>query len=300
MTADGNLMSGRSAWLAAALVLGVAAALWVRPPTLALAPRPPGSAAAEPELLYGVRRQLLLRGMDETIAAKAAYVEDDEREAVLRRLDERTEAWENADVRYPHLQWGDRGRREVLLTFDDGPNPATTPRVLDILRRERVPAVFFVVGERAHRHPELVRRAAAEGHALGNHTWHHAYLTRMEPECARAQVEATGNAVRAITGHGTPWFRPPGGHYDPEVIRICRSLGLVTVLWSDQPGDWLRQGARRSEARALRFLKPGAIVLLHDTLPETVEMLPDFIRQVRARGFQFVPIDRFSRFVTGR
>src|SRR2546430_439166 len=87
--------------------------------------------------------------------------------------------------------------------------------------------------------PAGQRRAAAEGHALGNHTWHHAYLARMEPECARAQIEATTNAIEAVTGLRTRWFRPPGGHYDPQVVRLCNELGQVIVLWSDTPGDWL-------------------------------------------------------------
>src|SRR5213079_949308 len=108
-------------------------------------------------------------------------------------------------IRYQHLVRGPAARMEVLLTFDDGPDPRTTPQVLDILKRERVPAAFFLVGRRAAAHPELVRREAAEGHALGNHTWHHVYLTRMDAACARAQIEATDNCIRAITGRGTRW-----------------------------------------------------------------------------------------------
>jgi peptidoglycan/xylan/chitin deacetylase (PgdA/CDA1 family) len=234
------------------------------------------------------------------MAAREAYLGDAMERSILRALDERTEAWEVRGLRFPRLARGPTGRREVLLTFDDGPDPVTTPKVLDILHRERVPAVFFLVGRRVDEHPELVRREAAEGHTLGNHTWHHAYLTRMEPDCMRAQIEATSNAIRAVTGRATHWFRPPGGHYDPEVARSCRDLGQVMVLWNDTPGDWLRPSPQAIEARGLRFLKPGAIILLHDTLPETVAMLPDFIRRVRAHGYRFVPISRFESSVAGR
>jgi peptidoglycan/xylan/chitin deacetylase (PgdA/CDA1 family) len=254
-----------------------------------------------PDVLFGVPRALLYRGHEEAMAAKETYLEGNPaRLAALRALDERTESWELRHLRYPHLTWGSPTRREVLLTFDDGPDPESTPKVLDILRREKVPAVFFLVGRWVARYPDLVRREVADGHALGNHTWHHAYLTRMEPDCMRAQIRATRNAIRAVAGIDTPWFRPPGGHYDPEVVRACREMGQVIVLWSDTPGDWLRPTPQAIEARGLRYLRPGAIILLHDTLPETVAMLPDFIHRVRARGFEFAPITRFSSYVQGR
>jgi peptidoglycan/xylan/chitin deacetylase (PgdA/CDA1 family) len=287
----------------ACLIVGAGVAAFV------LRPGPAGqrgAAAAErpaakkpPALLFGVRRELLYRGHEEAMAAKSEYLGDPARLAVTRALDERREAWELRGLHYRHLAWGPAGRKEVLLTFDDGPNPETTPQVLDILKRENVPAAFFLVGRWVASYPDLVRREAAEGHALGNHTWHHAYLTRMEPECARAQIEATTNAIEAVTGVRTRWFRPPGGHYDPQVVRLCNELGQVIVLWSDTPGDWLHPTPQAIEARGLRYLKPGAIILLHDTLPETVTMLPDFIHQVRARGYQFVPLSRFTPYIHG-
>jgi peptidoglycan/xylan/chitin deacetylase (PgdA/CDA1 family) len=122
----------------------------------------------------------------------------------------------------------------------------------------------------------------------------------MEPECARAQVEATRNAIRTLTGQQSAWFRPPGGHYDSEVVTVVRRLGLTVVLWTDNPSDWLHLPPAEIEAKALRHLAPGGIVLLHDTIPETVAMLPDFIRQVKARGFQFVPVSKFQPFVQGK
>src|SRR5262245_506703 len=288
----------------ACLLAGAAIAFFVLRPS---APgSPPAAAAARatgtrpPAMLFGGRRELLFRGHEEAMAAKEAYLGDPGRLSVLRALDERTEAWEVRRLKYPHLTWGPANRKEVLLTFDDGPDPQTTPQVLDILRREKVPAVFFLVGHNAERYPALVKRAAAEGHTLANHTWDHGYLTKMEPDCALAQVEATRNAIRALTGFQSPWFRPPGGHYDSEVVKVVRQLGLTVVLWTDNPSDWLRLPPHDIESRALRHLTPGGIVLLHDTIPETVAMLPDFIRQVKARGFQFVPITRFVPYIRGK
>jgi peptidoglycan/xylan/chitin deacetylase (PgdA/CDA1 family) len=251
-------------------------------------------------MAFGVPRSLLQRGDSDSRAAIATYLADPERLKILRALDERWEAWDVRPLRYPNLAGGPRDRNEVLLTFDDGPNPETTPQILDILRREQVPAVFFVVGHNAERYPTLVKRAAAEGHTLANHTWDHGYLTKMEPDCALAQVQATRNAIQALTGVQSLWFRPPGGHYDSEVVKVVRQLGLTVVLWTDNPSDWLRLPPHDIESRALRHLTPGGIVLLHDTIPETVAMLPDFIRQVKARGFQFVPIARWQPYIRGK
>jgi peptidoglycan/xylan/chitin deacetylase (PgdA/CDA1 family) len=250
------------------------------------------------DAVFGVQRRLLVRGLRDSTATPLPAAPG--ARGALRVPEPGASARAVRGIPYPRLVWGPSTRREVLLTFDDGPDPRTTPQVLEILKREHVPAVFFLVGRRAADHPDLVRREVEEGHDVGNHTWHHVYLTRMDAACARAQIAATDNCIRAIIGRGTRWFRPPGGHYNPDVLRACRHLNQVIVLWSDHTGDWLHQGPAAIEARGLRFLKPGAIILMHDTLPESVAALPDFIHQVRARGYRFVPISRFAPAIVGR
>jgi peptidoglycan/xylan/chitin deacetylase (PgdA/CDA1 family) len=294
LRATASLLPLAAASAAAALVYHLAFD-GSKAPAPALSPARPAASS----MTYGVSTALLERGKQDSDAAVQLLLNDPTRRPALRALDERMEAWEVSRMQYPYLAWGPPDRKEVLLTFDDGPDPSTTPLILETLRREKVPALFFVVGQAAADHPELLRQEAAEGHAIGNHTWHHVYLTKMEPDCARAQIQATANAVRAVVGLTTAWFRPPGGHYDAAVVPVLRELRQQVVLWTDNPMDWLRSPPRELLLRTLQHLRPGAIILLHDTIPETAQMLPELIRAGRARGYQFVPISRFAPYVRG-
>lgn len=127
---------------------------------------------------------------------------------------------------------------EIALTFDDGPNPECTPRLLDILGANQVKAAFFFVGKFAVAHPELVRRAMAEGHAIGNHTWSHPNLTRIPLASAREELLATSQLLEQITGAAIPIFRPPYGACNTEVLTQARSLGMLPVFWNAITVDW--------------------------------------------------------------
>jgi peptidoglycan-N-acetylglucosamine deacetylase len=196
--------------------------------------------------------------------------------------------------RFPKIVRGNAARREVALTFDDGPHPEFTPRILDILKREKVPATFFVVGEQAQLYPALVRREVAEGHEIGNHTYHHVRLSWINASYIEPEIRAANAAIREITGFPTRWFRPPGGDYDPDVVEAAQKANMVMVLWTDDPGDWASPGATTIEQRTLDAIDNGAVILLHDGVPQTLDILPDLIRRVRARGFQFVPLSRLA------
>ena len=151
--------------------------------------------------------------------------------------------------------------RVVALTLDDGPDPVYTPRILDVLRRERVPAAFFVVGSRAEAHPELVRRIYREGHDLGNHTYSHLNLAEASPLRARLELNATQRLIEAITGHRTALFRPP---YDtdsePETraelapILQASGEGYVTVAAAIDPADWFRHDPDQIIHRSRRIV----------------------------------------------
>jgi peptidoglycan/xylan/chitin deacetylase (PgdA/CDA1 family) len=157
------------------------------------------------------------------------------------------------------------GRGLVALTFDDGPDPELTPQVLDALRAAGATATFFVVGRRVRRHPELARRAVAEGHALGVHTETHRHAWSLGPRALRAEIANGREAIVAATGRAPLWFRPPWGAFNAATRRAVRDLGLRTALWSCDAGDWL-PGATAGgiAARVRRGLADGAVIDLHD------------------------------------
>jgi peptidoglycan/xylan/chitin deacetylase (PgdA/CDA1 family) len=187
--------------------------------------------------------------------------------------------------------------RRVALTFDDGPSPETTPEILGILRRYDTAATFFVLGEAAERHPDLVRRILIEGHALGIHAFRHRSLVLAPPQAVRRELERALDAVRRACPNAPPpcWFRPPYGFKTLALPFLARRAGCRMVTWSIDPRDYARRSPERIAAAVLSALHPGAIVLLHDGpgAAATRETLPQILDGLRARGYRSVPL--FSR-----
>ena len=197
-------------------------------------------------------------------------------------------------------------REKVIgLTFDDGPHPEITPRVLDLLKARGVRATFFLVGREAERHPEIARRVAAEGHLVGNHTFAHSYLFwawgrgRQAEDVARAQ-----EAIRGATGVVCRFFRAPVGLKNFLLDGVLRRTGLALVSWEvrflDRPAR--RRGAPpdrgRLERRLRRRLRPGAILALHDGHdrkpegnPAVLDALPPLLDAIAALGYRSVRLD---------
>lgn len=132
---------------------------------------------------------------------------------------------------------------ELALTFDDGPNATWTPRLLEILARHETHATFFLLGSRAALQPELVRRIAAAGHTIGNHSWSHPNLSRTRASRVREELRQTSEALQQIVGAPIKFFRPPFGARRPAVFRIARELGLESVLWNAMTSDWSEPSA---------------------------------------------------------
>ena len=153
----------------------------------------------------------------------------------------------------------------AALTFDDGPDPHWTPRVLEVLALHQARATFFMIGDAAAAHPDLVRRVASMGHAVGNHSWDHRALPWISSEARRQQIRA---CERALTPFGVRLFRPPYGAISPAVSMGARRLGYEVVKWNVDVGDWWRddwQGMARDLGHRMR---PGCIVVLHDVLTD--------------------------------
>lgn len=182
----------------------------------------------------------------------------------------------------------------VALTFDDGPWPAQTEQILNILKAERVKATFFVVGKQAYRYPRAMRRIVNEGHLVGNHTQGHQILDEVGPSAVRQQISEGQVAIQKTTGVRARWFRPPGGHLSAAVGAETARHGLALAMWSVDPQDWRQPDGRVLGPELVRTVKPGSIVLLHDgggTRAGTVWALPGVIRELKRQGYTFVTLD---------
>jgi len=180
--------------------------------------------------------------------------------------------------------------RCVYLTFDDGPDPQWTPRILDILAEAAVPATFFLVGRLAVRYPALVRRLAAEGHEAGNHTWSHRHPWTVLSSTARKEVHDGAAAIADIIGRAPKFFRPPHGRLRRCMIEEAERGGQTLVLWNHSAVDWGPLGSARGVAHRLSAAQAGDIVLMHDGgrginhPEELVKVLPEFLSNLSRRG----------------
>ena len=195
---------------------------------------------------------------------------------------------------------GDPGPRKVALTFDDGPDPKWTPRILQILKEKKAPAAFFVLGTQAQHYPDLLERIVREGHEIGNHTYSHQNLAEAGDQQIELELNATTRLIEAVTGRSTAYFRPPYNSDGTPVesgelraLRVARDLGYLTVTQSIDPDDWERPGADALLRRVKNQRPGGAVILLHDgggDRSQTVAALPAIIDYLRERGDEIVPL----------
>lgn len=221
--------------------------------------------------------------------------------SVTMRSDGRVAAIYDEFPAYPTLYHQGAGDgRQFTLTFDDGPDPRWTPRILDILAQWHVRATFFVIGENVERYPWLVRRMVAEGHEVGSHTYTHPNLALVSPERVRLELNATQRLLESVTGRATTLFRPP---YDADStptdvgqvapLQIADDLNYLTVLEAVDPEDWDRPRADEIFRRVRDRIDMGTVVLLHDAggdRTQTVEALPRILEYFQQRGDRVVPL----------
>jgi len=197
------------------------------------------------------------------------------------------------------LIWrGKTGNSSMTLTFDDGPHPVHTERILEILSRHGVPAAFFPLGRHAERHPRLIRMISSQGHLIGNHTYGHRHVIFLSREAVRQELLRCSRLIADITGQRPRFFRPPRGLFGWNALREASRMGMRTVLWTCSPRDWTRPGATIIARRVLTGSRRGSIVLLHDAKyndPEedrdqTVRALPVIIEGLRDRGYRLVSL----------
>jgi peptidoglycan-N-acetylglucosamine deacetylase len=190
------------------------------------------------------------------------------------------------------FEHGRRDTAEVALTFDDGPDPVHTQRVLEILDRYNVRATFFCVGHHVAAMPDMVRRIVEAGHELGNHSWSHPYLPDLTPDQLREQLDRTTEAVAQVTGQAPTRFRPPYGALSPEVLATLAGHPTSLTLWDVDSQDWTRPGPERIASVVLEAAGPGSVVLMHDggARGQTVQALPSIIEGLLERGLRPVTV----------
>lgn len=198
------------------------------------------------------------------------------------------------NIHFPRLTRGNPKRKELALTFDDGPHPIYTQKLLAILKQFNVKATFFVVGMMVDKYPDLVGQEVAEGHEVANHTYHHLRLPLLPDVNIEEELSNGANAIERAVGSSTRLFRPPGGEYDNDVIAITKRLGYVMVLWTDDPADFANPGSAVIEKRTLQNITNGGILLLHDGVHQTLDILPDLLMRLKKQGYKFVTCSQMA------
>jgi peptidoglycan/xylan/chitin deacetylase (PgdA/CDA1 family) len=184
--------------------------------------------------------------------------------------------------------------QHIYLTFDDGPDPRSTPQILDLLAQARMHATFFAIGEFAQREPALLRSVAAAGHAVGNHTFSHRHPWLMRARAARAQVRDGAKALSDVLGREPFLYRPPHGRARPCMTDEARLRGERVVMWDRSAIDWGWLGTAPRIAERLARVRAGDIVLMHDGRnqhnrpDQLLQALPEFLRELTRRGLRSV------------
>ena len=191
-------------------------------------------------------------------------------------------------------------KRGVVLTFDDGPNPNTTPYILDILKKRHLKATFFVLGCQAYKYPEIIKRMHEEGHIIGNHTYSHKNLAKLKAVAIKKEIENTNNLIEKITGEKPKYLRPPYGSVNKSVQQVIDELGMNTVLWTVDTRDW----HSRNEKSVLKEVDKqlyitngkciGGAILMHDIYPSTVKALDPVLDKLATNNYKIYAVNNIG------
>ncbi|MDB6137906.1 MAG: putative polysaccharide deacetylase [Verrucomicrobiaceae bacterium] len=180
----------------------------------------------------------------------------------------------------------------IAITFDDGPSPQNTPRLLDMLKERNIKATFFLIGKSAATWPDIVKRIVAEGHDVANHTWTHPQLTHLKEAGVLQELQSTHDAITKACGVAPILYRPPYGAVTLGQKKMIHDhLGYPTILWDVDPEDWKApKSIAKVHDQLLKQTRSGSIILCHDIHKETVDAMPSTLDELTSRGFQFVTV----------
>ena len=179
----------------------------------------------------------------------------------------------------------------VAMTFDDGPHPKLTPRLLDMLKERNIKATFFVVGKCVAEYPDIAKRIVDEGHEIANHSWNHPQLTKLSPSAFDAEISQTNAAIEKATGVRPVTMRPPYGAINAGLTkRLNEEYGLSVILWSVDPQDWKIRKSDHVSSHIIKNTAPGAIILAHDIHPSTIDAMPAALDTLQSKGYKFATV----------
>ena len=178
---------------------------------------------------------------------------------------------------------------QAALTFDDGPDIRYTPLLLDGLKERNVRASFFLLGEKVEQYPELVERMQKEGHLVGNHTYHHVQLNKLNETKAREEILKTNNKIYEVTGKYPQYMRPPYGAWKKN---LELGVEMLPVFWDIDTLDWKVQNAETVIKTVISEVADGSIILMHDEYPSTVEAALSVADELQKKGYEFVTVDQ--------
>lgn len=178
--------------------------------------------------------------------------------------------------------------KKIALTFDDGPHPRFTEPLLDGLKERDIQATFFVTGEHAKLHPDIIERMNKEGHIIGNHTYSHMQLTQENREVFKEELMKTNQILKEITGEEVLFVRPPYGTWDKS---FETELNMIPVMWNVDPLDWCSNDTPSVVMRVLKEAEENAIILMHDYYESSVTAALQIVDELQKRGYSFVTVD---------
>lgn len=178
--------------------------------------------------------------------------------------------------------------KKVAITFDDGPHPRYTEQLLDGLKERGVKATFFVTGEHASLHPDVIERMKEEGHLIGNHTYSHMQLQKGKREEFKAELVKTNEVIRSITGEDVLYVRPPYGTWDKS---FEEELNMFPVLWTVDPKDWCSTNVANITYKVVSNVEENDIILMHDYFKTSVEAALEVVDELQKEGYEFVTVE---------
>ena len=176
----------------------------------------------------------------------------------------------------------------VAITFDDGPHPTYTPKMLEALKERGVKATFFLLGEEVEKYPEIVKQIEEEGHLIGNHTYYHVDITRLSQREACREILDTSEKITAITGQPVEYIRPPFGNWDKELE--CEVM-MLPIFWSVDTLDWTTKNEDQIVQKVVTKIEENDIILMHDSYDSTVKAALRIVDLLQAEGYEFVTAD---------
>ena len=184
----------------------------------------------------------------------------------------------------------DPSGKYVAFTFDDGPHPNVTPRILQTLKEYNIKSTFFMLGNQVEKYPDIAKQVADNGHEIGNHTYNHPNLRKLSNEEMMEEIRSTNEIITLTTGEEPTLLRPPYGIYTNEVLNYATTNGYSTILWSVDSLDWKSKDASAINSVVTQHTTNGSIVLMHDIYAETADALPQLIQSLQMNGYEFITV----------